>query len=140
VSRRRLWALVGLACLALVGSGLAVSFPAELAAAGRAVTAGSASLADAAAAQVRGHWRALVPALVLKTLLGAIALWLYRRRGGMGARVRRLAQRGLPVPAIARRTGLAQDAVRDLLGGDVAAAAATDSFDQLLQGSATARA
>ena len=41
-----------------------------------------------------------------------------RRRDGSPTRAVALARRGHPVAAIARRTRLSQDAIRDLLGGD----------------------
>jgi hypothetical protein len=71
-----------------------------------------------------GHWRSAVPTAIevfaLVLAVGGLAIVLIdrrrdRRRATTPARVRRLARRGKVPSVIARRTGLAQDAVRQLL-------------------------
>jgi len=70
------------------------------------------------------HWRAGVPMAIevaaLVLAIGGLAIVFIdrrrdRRRAATPRRVRRLGRRGSPTSAIARRTGLAQDAVRQLL-------------------------
>lgn len=56
----------------------------------------------------------VIAAGVTATVTGLVLRWL-RRRDQPAARVQRLARRGRSVAAIARATGLAQDAVRDCL-------------------------
>jgi len=71
-----------------------------------------------------GHWRSAVPTAIevfaLVLAVGGLAIVLIdrrrdRRRATTPARVRRLGRRGKVPSVIARRTGLAQDAVRQLL-------------------------
>jgi hypothetical protein len=149
MTRRRLWTLVALACLALAVPAV-LSLPRERAAAWTVAVAGMAAAA----------WARLVPALAatpaaarpvaLALLAGAHVwapaagfalalllpvLWLRRRSRDTTRRVRRMGRRRRPVSEIARRTGLAQDAVRDLLG--TAAEPTNDSFADLLYTSST---
>ncbi|HEU4587352.1 MAG TPA: hypothetical protein VFS11_01790 [Gemmatimonadales bacterium] len=137
MTRRRLWSLVALACTGLILPGVVPHVPAQNAAVqARAwieamVAAWSAPAWSIPAwsapawsipASLRGHpWTFVLLAAALG--LGLVAgRALYSRRGGVRGQVRRLSRRGLPVAAIARRTGLAQDAIRDLLGAKPIAA------------------
>lgn len=119
MTRRRLWSLTALACLVLALPGLPSGWWAP--ASGRLM----ASL-DAvwAALQLAGSRlpppdpRAVQVAVAVAAIVMGLGLVVRRQRRPAAAMATALARRGRSVPAIARRTGLAQDAVRDLLGGD----------------------
>ena len=115
MSRRRLWSLTALACLVLVLPGIPVAQRARALDAAHAVLAlGELGLErlpppDPRFAQL---------AIAATSVLIGLGLVLRRRMAPAAERATRLARRGRSVAVIARRTGLAQDAVRDLLGGD----------------------
>jgi hypothetical protein len=119
MTRRRLWCLTALVCLLL-------SLP-SLPAAWRARTvAGLETSARAAASALTAAAGRLPPpdphaaqiALAAASMLLGLGLLVRRQRRPAAEVATRLARRGRPVAAIARHTGLAQDAVRDLLGGE----------------------
>jgi hypothetical protein len=147
MTRRRLWSLVALVCAALVLPGLVSRLPADLAAARvasdlwAAARMGLTRLPAPSAGWLPPASATWFPALLVAAgcLVLAITLVLVARRGGMPHRVRRLSRRGLSVAAIARRTGLAQDAIRDLLGAEMAGMA-SGSFDHFLSTSAVVQA
>jgi hypothetical protein len=97
MTRRRLWSLTALACALLA----VPSLP-------------DVSLDRLGASTVTPHW-VLAAGLLLILSLVIVAVRRHRTTSGL---VMVMARRGRPVAAIARRTGLAQDAVRDLLGGE----------------------
>jgi hypothetical protein len=129
---------VAVACLALIVPGAWSHVPAQSA----VVQAGARFGAALAAWPLPALWRNhLWPVVLVAVAVGlglSIALLLYTRRGGTSGQVRRLSQRGLAVPAIARRTGLAQDAIRDLLAAE-SAAPMMSSIDLRPAGRATLR-
>ncbi|MDX2191758.1 MAG: hypothetical protein NW201_00295 [Gemmatimonadales bacterium] len=111
--RQRLWTLVALACLAIVVLGDPRLRP---------VLTGP--LLELLASPLLGlTWGMWLSALGV-TIAAAhrYAAW-YADYDHATSRVRRLAKRGQATAAIARRTGLAQDAVRDLLGAEAPAPA-----------------
>lgn len=121
MTRGRLWSLVAFACAGLILPGVASYVPAQNAAVQLRAQLEAALAGGAILAPLRTHpWAIVLLAAVLG--LGPVAGHaLYTRRGGVSGRVRRLSQRGLSVATIARRTGLAQDAIRDLLGAEAVA-------------------
>jgi hypothetical protein len=108
MSRRRLWSLTALACVLLILPSLPAGWR-------WAAFDGVTRLAVSLPAP--GPMPAPL-AVAAGSLLLATALLVRRLRRPAAEVATRLARRGRPVPVIARRTGLAQDAVRDLLGGD----------------------
>lgn len=108
MSRRRLWSLTALACLLLTLPSLPAGWRW---AAVDAITRLPSSLPATDPAPA-------LPTVAAGSLLLGAALLVRRTRRPAAEVATRLARRGRPVPVIARRTGLAQDAVRDLLGGD----------------------
>jgi hypothetical protein len=111
MTRRRLWSLTGLACALLTVPSVPRISLARLHLAGVHLPVLDAPRLPSPAV--------LAAALLLLTLATVILVRRGRRTASEYAVA--LARRGHPVPAIARRTRLSQDAVRDLLGGDPAA-------------------
>ena len=113
MTRRRLWSLTALACTLLAVPGLPRLSPARL----RLESVRwpeihplhLESLALPSAEVVAG-------AILLLVMATLVVIRRYRRTAPELAVV--MARRGSPVTAIARRTRLSQDAVRDLLGGE----------------------
>jgi len=93
-----------------------------------------AGAADFAAIVASG--RVSLPIAAAVAIVSLSGLLLLQRRRDRARQVRRLARQGRPVAAIARRTRLAQDVVRDLLGSDAETAANDRDFGDLLQASA----
>ena len=127
MTRRRLWSVTAVACLLLALPGVPSSWRSRaLDVVAAAARASAAAAVTAAVSAGESSLRRLPPpdpragpiALAAGSLLLGTVLLVRRRRMPATERATRLARRGRSVPAIARATGLSQDAVRDLLGGD----------------------
>ena len=98
----------------------------------------SAALPAALAGAEAAVW---IGAIAVAALVVPLGLRLLRSRAP-GTRVRRMGRRGASVARIARRSGLAQDAVRDLLAEGKSCRAAADpagpSFADAMRRSAAA--
>lgn len=123
MTRRRLWSLTAIACLLLT----LPSLPAAWRADGLASLLDAAAAARSAADQAVQQGRLVLPApdpraapvaIALASMLFGVGLLIRARRRPATEVATALARRGRSIPIIARRTGLSQDAVRDLLGGD----------------------
>lgn len=123
MTRRRLWSLTALACLTIT----LPSLPAAWRAPGVSAILAAAEVARGAVATALRQGLPHLPApdarvppiaIALASVLLGFGLVVQRRRRPVTDLATGLARRGRSIPAIARRTGLSQDAVRDLLGGD----------------------
>jgi hypothetical protein len=123
VTRARLWSLTTIACLLLALPGVPAGWRAGVVAGTLAAWAHLGDAAPHALLLSRTNGALAIAAGVTLIALGSYRL---NRRGSRFELVTAMARRGRPVALIARRSGLAQDAVRDLLGGDpVAVSTAT---------------
>ena len=123
MTRRRLWSLTALACLMITLPSLPATWLAQGLAAILAAAEVVRGAVDTALRQglprLPGPDPRVAPiAIALASLLFGFGLLVHRRRRPVADVATGLARRGRSIPAIARRTGLSQDAVRDLLGGD----------------------
>lgn len=153
MTRRKLWSLTVLVCLLLTlpslpmlpkgwwdqGRALAIVWGRVLGVRAQQLAQPAQhraqQLAQAGVAAIAATWRVSLPIAVGVALVGLTVMLLIRERRNRARQVRRLARQGRPVAAIARRTRLAQDVVRDLLGSDAETTATDQDFGDLLRAS-----
>jgi hypothetical protein len=123
MTRRRLWSLTALACLMITLPSLPAAWRAQGVSAILTAADAVRGAVDTARRQGLPHLpepdpRVAPIAIALASVLFGFGLLVRRQRRPVADVATGLAHRGRSIPAIARRTGLSQDAVRDLLGGD----------------------